>query len=97
MESTSPGVRVHPEIVLVGLDAVPRGRLVVKEGERAGPPEAFPQEVVLGPLGETDAVAADLLLALRPDEVPVRDSAVLVGGRVLGRPRAVRRRAGDIV
>ena len=97
MESTGPGVRVHPVEVLVGLDAVPRGRLVVKDGEQAGPPKALPEEVVFGPLSEADAVAADLLLALRPEEVPVRDSAVLVGGRVLGRPRAVRRRAGDIV
>ena len=97
MKSAGTGVRVHPVEVLVGLDAVPSGRLIVKESERAGPPKALPEEVVLGPFSETDAVAADLLLALRPEEVLVRDSAVLVGGRVLGRPRAVRRRAGDIV
>ena len=97
MESTSSGVRIHPVEVLVGLDAVPSSRLIVTESERAGPPKALPEEVVLGPFSETDAVAADLLLALLPEEVPVRNGPVLVGGRVLGRPWAVRRRTGNIV
>ena len=97
MESSGPGVQVHQAIRLPGLDGVARSDLVVEEGKPSGPPSALTLQKAFGPLGQADAVAAGPLLVVHPEEVPVRDGTVLVGGGVLGRPRAVGRRARDIV